>query len=180
MAKNPYKSDEIKAKVVNRLHEVLEESGKTQRDFGKEVLEIDNNDPFTNDIFKGRKKLSRQKAQLIINHYPHLRIPWLLGEDDYKTEAERVLKADLAPTQMRGTLFSMFAELCGYHIYIEKPTAPNDIEEIINNIHRGYLIQYGSDIVGRISLEKFNLLSLDIQELVEQKIRSYIRESEVQ
>lgn len=179
MPENPYKSDHIRDKVVKNLSEILEESGCcSQAEFGEKILGIKDNPSFTNDIFKGRKKLSRKKALAIVNHFPWLRTQWILGEDDYKTEAEKNLsqfKTDYSSIKMRGYAFLMLAELCGFNIYIPKTT---DAESLVKSIHEGYLIQHGSDVVGHIPLEKLNLLSLDIQELTEQRIRSFLRESE--
>ena len=170
----PINSEKKRDVIVKRLKEILEDSGLSQRQFGIQVLKIDNNDSFTNDIFKGRKTLSKKKAMNIVNAYPWLRIEWILGEDDYKTENEYMFK-DISEIQLRGHAFITFAQLCGYQIYLSKM---EDIDNILDSVKRGYTIQKDNQIIGNIPLEKFNLLSLDIQELTEQRIKSFIRETE--
>lgn len=111
----------------------------------------------------------------IVNAYPWLRIEWILGDDDYKTENEYMFK-DISEIKLRGHAFITLAQLCGYHIFLSKM---DDIDTILDSVKKGYTIQKDNKIIGSISLEKFNLLSLDIQELAEQRIKSFIREMEV-
>ena len=52
------------------------------------------------------------------------------------------------------------------------------MREIIKFNSRGYPIKQNGETVSYIPADKFNLLALDIQELAELRIRSYLREVE--
>lgn len=177
-----YESDEIEEKVLTRLKEILEESGMIQVKFGYEILgnRGENHAGFTNDIFKGRKKLSEKKAKNIIQKYPQYRLEWILGKDDYKTEQEKSfaeLKEIMSESKMKLLAFQTLAQLLGYYIYLtDNPT--NDVGEMVEAVKRGYTIQYKGKEVGRIPIDRFNLLAQDILELTELRIKSFLREQE--
>ena len=99
--------------VTGRLKEILEESGMRQGEFGRTVLGIPDykderegySDRYTSEILNGKKNLSRKKAENIVKHYPYLRIEWILGLDDSKTEIDRIFKQELKSIDSRNAAF---------------------------------------------------------------------------
>lgn len=129
-------------------------------------------------IVNGECSLTEQTARKIVNIFPIYRIEWLMGLDDYKTEAEAchpLLKESLDGGEAVRLLFASF----GYMVTIESLVPldyfnrlttteiktqwneiKTDIERQENN--RRIYIRKSGNIVGECSALEFNILTDEI------------------
>lgn len=160
--------------LLKKIHEILEESGMTQEEFGKIIFETEKG--YTNEIMNGKKNFSPLKQKIAINNilreFPYIRKEWLLGEDGYKTEEEKNFAQFFnvcSDLESRNEAFCVLARLCGYSFQ-----SPN----YFGSMTKDYPIFHEGKAIKRISRERFELLTLDILELTEQRIKSFLREGE--
>lgn len=131
-------------------------------------------------ICTGKAPLTYRVANEIVKHYPQVRREWLMGIDDFETETKKSL-AEFScwknEWERRLDAVQILAYLAGYEINLfEQNEGPYQIEKAIENIKEGYKIIKDGKVLATCTLERFNLLALDCQELVEQRIKSYVRE----
>lgn len=130
-------------------------------------------------IERGERNLTLKKAEKLAKVL-HVRKEYLLCMDDFKTENEKELfKMREWDTTWKRRLNAVriLAYLSGYEIdLITRKEGPYQIEETLHDIKEGYKIGKDGKIIATCSFERFNLLALDCQELVEQRIKSYVRE----
>ena len=116
-----------------------------------------------------------------ISNFFGVRPEWLLGHDDYKT-AGSILKEKFDDYRLsnhkRHTALVALAELSGYGI---ECILCEDIPEAIKSSFKtkcgtAYKITKDGRIVGYCSSEKIANIGLDMQELAEQRLNSYLRE----
>lgn len=74
--------------VGKRLKEFMMEQGIKQDDLA-EKLGYKAGGRYISLIVTGNRSLTPKKAELIAEKFPPIRAEWLLGKDDYKTEAEK-------------------------------------------------------------------------------------------
>lgn len=196
MAKNKKFLTENQKKAKERLRIILEISGMKQGEFGRKILGIEGKkdptypDRYTCAIFNDNKTpLSSKKARRIKEKFPWIRYEWITGEDDYMTDNDKkfALIAESSKEHFasllsfkeevdsRNIAFISLAHLAGYEIFLD---SDNSVESLLAATKTGYTVIKEGKAIAHIPLEKLNLLSLDIQELVEQRIRSFLRESE--
>ncbi|MEE0801284.1 MAG: helix-turn-helix transcriptional regulator [Gemmiger sp.] len=130
-------------------------------------------------IESGTRSMSTEYA-VLISEALDVSIDYLQLKSDYKTETERSL-AEFSnfktEWQQRIDAMRVLAYLAGYEINLfEQNEGPYQIEKAIENIKEGYKIIKDGKVLATCTLERFNLLALDCQELVEQRIKSYVRE----
>lgn len=132
-------------------------------------------------MLNGKRTITNETAQQIADVFKPVRREWILCEDDYRTEQEKNYsqfcdwnnewKRRLAGVQI-------LASLSGYEIEIfQTNTSKCEIETVLQSLKEGYKIIKNGEVLATCSLERFNLLALDCQELVEQRIKSYVREA---
>ena len=105
-----------------------------------------------------------------------------MGVDDFKSEYERGINEFVQwgeENSSRRNAVKALAFLSGYEIvdlwdYAGKNGKP--IEELFDFQKQGMQIKKDGELLAYISADKFNLLALDIQELAELRIKSYLRE----
>ena len=85
MARRPPKSIPIPAK---RLRKLLEDNSLTQKELAKRLY-IDAR--YVSMLACGRRGMSKEMASHIVACFPGTRAPWLLGLDDYMTDADLYL-----------------------------------------------------------------------------------------
>lgn len=131
-------------------------------------------------IITGQRNLTEDAAKKIVALFPPTRFEWLMGFDNFRTENEKSLSLfNDWDTEWKQRLNSVriLAYLSGYEIELfEETEKKHNIEEILHAVKEGYKIIKDGRIVAICPIERFNLLALDCQELIEQRIKSYIRE----
>lgn len=131
-------------------------------------------------IERGERNLTLKRAEMLAKVL-QVRKEYLLCMDDFKTENEKELfKWREWDTEQKRRLNAvcMLSYLCGYEIELfSKDEGPKiSIETALQSISEGYKICKDGQVLATCPLERFNLLALDCQELVEQRIKSYVRE----
>lgn len=130
-------------------------------------------------IESGARALSTEYAMLI-SEVLGVSVEYLQLKSDYKTQTEKSLaEFSSFSTEWRQRLNAVrvLAFLAGYEIEIFKEeNKERNIEEFLRSYKEGYKICKDGKVLATCPLERFNLLALDCQELVEQRIKSYVRE----
>lgn len=158
-----------------RVKELLESENKTQVWLAEQLyLQPEH----LNMMLNGKRNLGEDKIQAIARLFPDVKLDWLLGISDYRTDWEHFSDA-LSQCEREGDLlmigFKAFAQLSGYSITFtspptlhgEKRTAP--VEEWLKMVKDGYTISNGEK-AAIISIEDMNHLQNEICDFVEFKL----------
>lgn len=168
---------EINPKSADRLKQLYQEHNITQEWLSGESGISQNT---LSRIANRKTALSHAVATEIIKVFPNERVEWLMGLDDYRTEKEKTFSLlsdwDNEWKRRLGAV-RILAYLSGYEIDLF-PTDQSSVsvEEALQSVKEGYKICKNEQVLATCSIERFNLLALDCQELVEQRIKSYVRE----
>lgn len=171
------KRTEINPVRGERLRQLLSEQGVDQKDLAEEIGYTKEHISY---IINGKRNLTEDAARAIVQMFPPTRFEWLMGYDGYKTETEKMLSEfndfnNEWKTRLRAV--RVLAYLSGYNIELfSDEENEHDVQTVLRAIKNGYKIIKDGVVVGFCPLERFNLLALDIQELTEQRIKSYLRE----
>lgn len=130
-------------------------------------------------IERGERNLTPKRAGELAKVF-HVRKEYLLCMDNFKTENEKELfelREWDTEWKRRLNAVRVLAYLCGYEIDIfTDGKMSHSVENVLHSFDEGYKIQKDGKVLACCSLERFNLIALDCQELVEQRIKSYVRE----
>ena len=135
---------------------------------------------YLSDIVRGKKRLPPELAIKIAKLFPPTRIEWLLGEDDFQTEAMRFMD-EMAVIRHEGNLLytglCAFAELTDYKI---TPLAMNagSFEEFFDAVKAAYRITDGTQSV-TLSLEEMNQFENEVCDFVELKLKHLFKQKGV-
>lgn len=135
---------------------------------------------YLSDIVRGSKRLTPELAIKIAKLFPPTRIEWLLGEDDFQTEAMRFMD-EMAVIRHEGNLLytglCAFAELTDYKIM---PLAMNagSFEEFFDAVKAAYRITNGTQSV-TLSLEEMNQFENEVCDFVELKLKHLFKQKGV-
>ena len=107
-----------------------------------------------------------------------------MGIDDFESELEKGINEFAQwgkEEETRRKAVKALALLSGYEIidlwdYAGGYGQP--VEALLNFQRQGLQIKKDGEVLANIPAEKFNLLALDVQELAELRIKSYLREVE--
>lgn len=131
-------------------------------------------------MLNGNRTITNEMAQSIADVFTPIRREWILCEDNYRTEQEKNYSQFCDwnnEWKRRIAGVEILASLSGYEIEIfSTGTSKCEIEMALRSLKEGYKIIKNGEVLATCSLERFNLLALDCQELVEQRIKSYVRE----
>lgn len=168
---------EINPQSGERLKNLCKEQGITQTKLAEQINVTPNT---LSKICKGKAPLTYRIADAIVKCYPLIRREWLMGLDEYKSQAEKSL-AELSnfntEWQQRLNAVKVLALLSGYEITLfNGENNKLSVDDALNAVKEGYKIYKDGQLLAVCPLERFNLLSMDCQELVEQRIKSYVRE----
>ena len=162
-----------------RLRELLEESGMEQQELAKKIGYTPEHISY---ICKGKRNLTSSAAEKIVKIFPSVSFDWLMGVSDYRTTTEKSL-ADFADwnSEWKRRLWAVrvLAFLAGYDIELFDKNTENGKEDVIyalEQLKQGYKIMKDGKVVATCPVERFNLLATECQELVEHRIKSYVRE----
>ena len=175
------KTVEINIIRGQRLKQVLADQKMKQRELA-DILDCTKE--HISYIVTGKRNLTEEHAKKIVTLFPHIRLEWLMGYDDFKTDNEKGINEFIqwgAENTSRRNAVKALALLSGYEIvdiwdYAGKTGRP--IEELFDFQRQGMQIKQDGKLLANIPVDKFNLLALDIQELAELRIKSYLREVE--
>lgn len=135
---------------------------------------------YLSDIVRGSKRLTPELAIKIAKLFPPTRIEWLLGEDDFQTEAMRFMD-EMSVIRHEGNLLytglCAFAELTDYKI---TPLAMNagSFEEFFDAVKAAYRITDGTQSV-TLSLEEMNQFENEVCDFVELKLKHLFKQKGV-
>ena len=158
-----------------RLRQLLSERGVDQKELARKIGYTSEHLSY---IVNGKRNLTEDAARSIVSLFPPTRFEWLMGFDDYQTAAEKeVSEFNEFRSEWGARIHAvqMLAYLSGYSIELFSEDEHN-VETIIHSVKKGYKITKGGVVMGCCPIERFNLLALDIQELSEQRIKSFLRE----
>ena len=173
------KTVEINILRGQRLKQVLNDQKMKQRELA-DILDCTKE--HISYIVTGKRNLTEEHAKKIVAQFPHIRLEWLMGYDDFRTEYEKGINEFLQwgeENTSRRNAVKALASLAGYEIvdlwdYVGSTGRP--LEEVFNFQRQGMQIKQDGKLLANIPVDKFNLLALDIQELAELRIKSYLRE----
>lgn len=136
---------------------------------------------YLSDIVRGSKRLTPELAIKIAKLFPPTRIEWLLGEDDFQTEAMRFMD-EMSVIRHEGNLLytglCAFAELTDYEV--TPPNLPNtgSVENYLKEIKTGYRIMKDNQTV-TLSLEEMNCFENEVCDFVELKLKHLFKQKGV-
>lgn len=82
----PKSKTEINPVSIERIKQVINESGMTQKDFAKKVLFYEQQT--LSKIVNGKAPLTRESAARIAQYFKDINAAWLMGESSYKSKDE--------------------------------------------------------------------------------------------
>lgn len=94
----PKSKTKINPVSIERVKQVINESGMTQKDFAKKVLFYEQQT--LSKIVNGKAPLTRESAARIAQYFKDINAAWLMGESDCKTKHEQ-------------EFYDFYADLCG-------------------------------------------------------------------
>ncbi len=83
----PKSKTEINPVSIERVKQVINESGMTQKDFAKKVLFYEQQT--LSKIVNGKAPFTRESAARIAQYFEDINAAWLMGESNFKTKFEQ-------------------------------------------------------------------------------------------
>lgn len=135
--------------------------------------------------------LTDDVAKLIIEYYPKYRIQWLLGYDDFMTDAEltafvlagaQSAESGAENPALGGTALDaamlLFGQLSGFQISLwrNRIATVNDIEQAVDAIRQGCVVSRDGKSV-EIDINEWSSLANEICDLVEFKLQRRINQA---
>lgn len=161
---------------ADRVREVRKTNGLTQEKMA-EMLDVDKD--YISKVERGERKLSQKRVEIIAEKFKVMP-EWLLGLSEHKTLTEKTLAETWTwrdEWHNRLNAIMTLAHYAGYEIELIPDSAQSSDENfILDCIKEGYKIVQNGKVIATCSCERFNLLALHIQDLVEIEIRGYLRE----
>lgn len=175
------RKQEINPKCAERLKILCKRLNTTQTTISEKAGISQNT---LSKIAQGKQAMSYSVAREIIKQFPTVRLEWLMGIDDFESELEKGINEFAQwgkEEETRRKAVKALALLSGYEIidlwdYAGGYGQP--VEALLNFQRQGLQIKKDGEVLANIPAEKFNLLALDVQELAELRIKSYLREVE--
>ena len=135
---------------------------------------------YLSDIVRGSKRLTPELAIKIAKLFPPTRIEWLLGEDDFQTEAMRFMD-EMAVIRHEGNL--LYTGLCAFAELTDYKTTPlamnaGSFEEFFDAVKAAYRITDGKQSV-TLSLEEMNQFENEVCDFVELKLKHLFKQKGV-
>ncbi len=151
------KKVEINPKTAPRMKEFLKESGLKQKELAELIF---CSQQYISNIVNGKCGLSVYTAKEIAKHYS-IRIEYLLGEDDYKTEGamlKEMLESERKHYHKCFSALISIAEEAGYSIVLED----------------GWKIKRGNTVCCKCSEDTLEVLVTSFVLHTEQHIKDFI------
>lgn len=168
-----------------RLKQICEEQKITQKQLSN-IIHITQQS--ISSMVNGTATVTVETADLVTRAFPEYRKEWLLGLDDYKTEADvqraRAEQFTQAIDEMEyeGSLLytglCAFARLNGIEITPPKTRDTGSLENYFRNIKAGYKIAKGEQAVS-LSVEEMNQFENEVCDFVELKLKHLFKQKGV-
>ena len=132
-------------------------------------------------VERGERPLTNRMAEKLAIALG-VRPGYLLCFNDYPTSTEETLYGlaeDKVKVDMRVHALRLLADLCGYTLEIpdlDKLSSITTLQEFSELEMEWCKIWKNGELLASCTRKRFELLALDCQELVEQRIKSYLRE----
>jgi hypothetical protein len=178
----PRRKKPIPTLPAERLVQLLEENDMKQVDLCKDTDKTYRmNKSEVSELCNAVRPLTREKAQTLIDHFfPGIRVEWLIGESDFKTEkdSDRALLWDLylnyANDQQQIHCLDFFMQHYGYRIeeypVINKDMGVPDLRRAMQIIQESngitYRIRKDGEIIRELSSSDFARLKDKITILI--------------
>lgn len=179
---------EINPKCAERLKELCKRFNTTQTAISEAAYISQNT---LSKIAQGKAPMTYTVASAIasifpsVGTFPSVSVEWLMGNDDYMNFVEEGvshISTVAKESKDRGKAVRTLIRLAGYEIgnIDDTPNSSKEkkIESMKYYLEHGIPIRKSEQIIAHIPVEKFRLIELDIQELAELRIKSYLREVE--
>lgn len=136
----------------------------------------------------GFKNLTEEVAKLIIEYYPQYRIQWLLGYDDYMTDAELMAfvlagaesaKSGSEIPALGGTALDasmyLMSQLSGFKLSLWRNRLDDarDVEQAVNEIKRGCIVSRDGKSA-EIDIDKWSEIANEVCDFIEFKLQREI------
>lgn len=168
-----------------RLKQICEEQKITQKQLSN-VIHITQQS--ISSMVNGTATVTVETADLVTMAFPEYRKEWLLGLDDYKTEAdvqraraEQFTQA-IDVMEYEGSLLytglCAFARLNGIEITPPKTRETGSLENYFRNIKAGYMIAKGGQAIS-LSVEEMNRFENEVCDFVELKLKHLFKQKGV-
>lgn len=173
---------EINPKCAERLKELCKRFNTTQTAISEKAYISQNT---LSKIAQGKAPMTYTVASAIASVFPSVSVEWLMGTDDYMNYVEEgvclISSVAGAATDCSKAIRTLI-RLAGYEVgnIDDTPNSSKEkkIESMRYYLKHGIPIRKNGQIITHIPVEKFRLIELDIQELAELRIKSYLREVE--
>lgn len=166
-------------KSTIRFKELIKESGLLNKEVAQK---IGVSDSYMSMLYNGKVFLTMNLAKKFIrNIAPSVRVPYLLGYDDFKTDSDVVVTLGVTKyaKESHGSIdlmwlgLSAFAQLSSFDIN-GLSTQDKTVEEIIDNVGSWYTLTKDSQSV-KLSVEELNQLENDICDYVEFRLNKFFK-----
>lgn len=151
-----------------RIKGLLKENKKTQKWLAEQLYITPEN---LSLIVNGKRGLLLERGKKIASLFPGVRVEWLMGEDNFKTEAdvrEERIKTLVTTSYLQGRAFDSLMESFGYKIVVDK-----DIKRL-DDAHTVSILQ-GGGIVATCSFEMYSDMVDDINDYALFRVEKLIR-----
>lgn len=179
---------EINPKCAERLKELCKRFNTTQTAISEKAYISQNT---LSKIAQGKAPMTYTVASAIASvfpsagAFPSVSVEWLMGTDDYMNYVEEgvcLISSVAGAATDRSKAIRTLIRLAGYEVgnIDDTPNSSKEkkIESVRYYLEHGIPIRKNGQIITHIPVEKFRLIELDIQELAELRIKSYLREVE--
>lgn len=179
------KRSEVNAIRGKRLGELLSWHGIDQKDFAEKIGYTKEHISY---IINGHRNLTIDAAEKIVKIFPDIRIEWLMGYDDYRTQID----VDAAPLVhemdvrkgSRGAM-QILSKLAGYEITTENHSGERHYRVALNSdgcsleqVDLVYIISKGGKEIARCDDSRYHALAKEVAEFAEFKMQKLCNELE--
>lgn len=161
-----------------RLKMLLIENGVDQKEFAEKIGYTKEHISY---IVNGRRNLTEDAAQATIKQFPGTRIEWLMGYDDFKTEAasfHSVINTMKNESNLLYTGLCALGLLTGYEIIPPNLQNAGSLDNFFKQMKAGYRIKNGNQAVD-LSLDEMNRFENEICDFVELKLKHLFKQKGV-
>ena len=156
---------EINPLRAQRIKELIEIEHISQTEFASRIFQTQQN---VSRILNLKSGLTEETARDIVKAFPGTRIEWLLGYDNYRTEADKfaaaVTDAQSEAALMESGLFAL-AAVAGFTVQPTEPQPDNSVRSILNAIKTGVTFTRDGKSVS-MSLAELNTFENELADYV--------------
>lgn len=189
----PKSKTEINPKSIERVKQVIKESGMTQKEFAKKVLFYEQQT--LSKIVNGKAPLTRESAARIAAYFEDINDAWLLGESDIKSKDissfydyvfeesakehaafEALIDCLAYPDELYDNAFKLYLHSMGLSIECVPVGEPSKTPPYLAPCHSG-VADEGGNILAVLTPQEEYEIAQEIAEFAEFKIKKLIERS---